>query len=53
MKPMQRFVVERTFSWLRRKFRRLVVCRERLPHAFQAFVSLVVSFMWLRRLMAG
>jgi transposase len=53
VKRVQRFVVERSFSWLQCKFRRLVVRWERLPHAFQGFVSLAVSFMWLRRLVVG
>ena len=46
-----RFQVERTFSWLQRKFRRLVVRRERLPRCFDAFLSLAVCFLWVQRLL--
>lgn len=45
-----RFQVERAFSWLQRKFRRLAVRWERLPHCFDAFLSLGISFMWIQRL---
>ena len=44
-----RFQVERTFSWLQRKFRRLVVRWERLPRCFDAFLTLAVCFMWTQR----
>ena len=37
-----RFQVERAFSWLQRKFRRLVVRWERLPRCFDAFLSLAI-----------
>jgi transposase len=46
-----RFQVERTFSWLQRKFRRLVVRWERQPRCFDAFLSLAVCFMWVQRLL--
>ena len=46
-----RFQVERTFSWLQRKFRRLVVRWERLPRCFDAFLSLAVCFIWAQRLL--
>jgi transposase len=46
-----RFQVERTFSWLQRKFRRLVVRWERLPRCFDAFLALAVCFMWVQRLL--
>ena len=45
-----RFQVERTFSWLQRKFRRLVVRWERLPDCFDAFLSLALCFIWVQRL---
>lgn len=45
-----RFQVERTFSWLQRKFRRLVVRWERLPYCFNSFLSLGIIFMWVQRL---
>jgi transposase len=34
-----RFQIERTFSWLQRKFRRLAVRWERLPRCFDSFLS--------------
>ena len=46
-----RFQVERAFSWLQRKFRRLVVRWERLPRCFDAFLSLAVCVMWIQRIM--
>ncbi len=49
-KRVARFVVERTFSWYQRKFRRLVVRWERKPENFQAFVLLGFSWIWLQRL---
>ena len=45
-----RFQVERTFSWLQRKFRRLAVRWERLPDCFDSFLSLALCFMWAQRL---
>ncbi len=45
-----RFQVERTFSWLQRKFRWLVVRSEKLPDCFDAFLSLAFCFMWVQRL---
>ena len=45
-----RFKVERAFSWLQRKFRRLVVRWERLSCCFDAFLSLGIIFMWTQRL---
>ncbi|MCP4118907.1 MAG: transposase [Desulfobacteraceae bacterium] len=45
-----RFQVERTFSWLQRKFRRLAVRWERLPRCFNSFLSLGIIFMWVQRL---
>ena len=50
---IERYVVERTFSWLQRKFRRLVVRWERRTDAFQAFVDIAFSFLWLNRLLLG
>lgn len=52
-KRVQRYVVERAFSWYQLKFRRLVVRWERKPHLFQAFVSLAFSIIWLERLILG
>ena len=48
-----RFVVERTFSWYQRKFRRLVVRWERKPNNFRAFVLLAFAWIWLTRLLLG
>lgn len=45
-----RFQVERAFSWLQRKFRRLAVRWERLPHCFDAFLTLGIIFLWIQRL---
>jgi transposase len=45
-----RFQVERTFSWLQRKFRRLAVRWERLQDCFDSFLSLALCFMWVQRL---
>ena len=52
-KCVDRFVVERTFSWYQRKFRRLVVRWERKPEVFEAFVSLGFAWIWLTRLIVG
>ncbi len=46
-----RFQVELTFSWLQRKFRRLAVRRERLPHCFSSFLSLGIIVIWMQRLL--
>lgn len=45
-----RFQVERTFSWMQRKFRRLVVRWERQPCCFDSFLCLAVCFMWVQLL---
>jgi transposase len=46
-----RFQIERTFSWLQRKFRRLAVRRERLPRCFDSFLSPGIIVLWMQRLM--
>ena len=46
-----RFQIERTFSWLQRKFRRLAVRWERLPQCFNSFLSLGISVLWMQRLL--
>ncbi|MCW5200574.1 transposase [Desulfobulbus sp. F4] len=43
------FQAERTFSWMRRKFRRLVRW-ERQPCRFDSFLCLAVCFMWTKRI---
>jgi transposase len=45
-----RFQVERTFSWLQRKFRHLAIRWERLPDCFDAFLSLALCCIWVQRL---
>jgi transposase len=45
-----RFQMERTFAWLQRKYRRLVVRWERLPQIFDAFLSLATIHFWLSKL---
>ena len=47
----QRWVVERCFSWLKRKCRRLLMRWERLPEAWSAFAVLGLVFMWLQILL--
>ena len=43
----KRWVVERCFSWLKRKCRRLLMRWERLPEAWNAFALLGLIFMWM------
>jgi len=50
-KPKRRWVVERTFSWLKRKCRRLLMRWERLPEVWNAFAVLGLIFMWLQNLL--
>lgn len=47
----RRWVVERSFSWLKRKCRRLLMRWERLPEVWGAFCSLGLVFMWLQVLL--
>lgn len=46
-----RWVVERSFSWLKRKCRRLLMRWERLPEIWGAFALLGLIFMWLEILL--
>lgn len=46
----KRWVVERTFSWIKRKCRRLMLRWERLPKIWGAFATLGLIFMWLQDL---
>ena len=48
-RSVARFVVERTFSWYQRKFRRLNIRWERKPHYFEAFLSLGFLYIWLEK----
>lgn len=43
----KRWVVERTFSWLKRKCRRLLMRWERLASLWEAFSKLGLIYMWL------
>ena len=52
-KRVERYVVERCFSWYQRKFRRLAVRWERKPELFEAFVRLGFAWIWLNRLLMG
>ena len=49
--PKRRWVVERTFSWLKRKCRRLLMRWERKPELWAAFTTLGLIFMWLQTLL--
>jgi len=48
-----RFQIERTFAWFQRKYRRIVVRWERLPHIFNGFLSLATIHIWLPKLIVG
>jgi transposase len=45
-----RWVVERTFSWYQRKFRRLNIKWERQAAPWLGFLSLALSFFWISKL---
>lgn len=45
-----RYKQERCFSWLQRKYRRLVVRWERLKVCFDAFLLLACSYIWFPKL---
>jgi transposase len=47
----KRWVVERSFSWLKRKCRRLLMRWERNPEIWSAFALLGLIFMWLEILL--
>ena len=49
--PKRRWVVERTFSWLKRKCRRLLMRWGRKPELWAAFTTLGLIFMWLQTLL--
>ncbi|MGR0482611.1 MAG: hypothetical protein ACTFAL_14740 [Candidatus Electronema sp. V4] len=50
MMTAPRFQVERTFSWLQKKFRCLAVRWERLPECFNSFLQLGIIVIWMQRL---
>ena len=47
----RRWVVERTFSWLKRKCRKLLMRWERNPDAWNAFALLGLIYMWIENLL--
>ena len=49
--PIKRWVVERTFSWLKRKCRRLLMGWQRKPENWSAFALLGLIFMWVGTLL--
>jgi len=48
-----RWTIERTFSWIQRKFRRLVSRWERKTLYWTAFLSLCIIMMWIDKLICG
>lgn len=46
-----RWVVERTHSWLKRKYRRLMLRWERKNEAWNAMTQLVIIFEWVKNLL--
>lgn len=46
-----RWVIERSFAWLKRKCRRLLMRWERLPEVWDSFAVLGLVFMWLQILL--
>lgn len=45
-----RWVVERTFAWYQRKFRRLTIKWERKTTPWMGFLSLALSYYWITKL---
>jgi transposase len=52
-KVVPRFQAERTFAWLQKKYRRLVVRWERSAACFDAFLAMATIHMWIQRLIVG
>jgi IS5 family transposase len=52
-KVVPRFQAERTFAWLQKKYRRLVVRWERIAACFDAFLAMATIHMWIQRLIVG
>jgi hypothetical protein len=48
-----RFQAERTFAWVQKKYRRVVVRWERLAACFAAVLALATIHMWVHRLLVG
>lgn len=53
LKPIDRWKCERTFAWLQRKFRRLVVRWERRNNYWQGFLAFCVCYLWIERILVG
>ena len=49
-KTVERYVVERAFSWLQRKFRRIAIRWERLPACFEGLVALAMAMLWVQKI---
>ncbi len=49
-KLIDRFKIERSFSWLQRKFRRLCIKWERRRCYWKGLLELAIAWMWLERL---
>lgn len=47
----KRWRVERSFSWLKRKCRRILMRWERKPHIWEAFTTLGLAYMWMEYLL--
>lgn len=52
-KSHDRWKVERCFSWMQRKYRRLVVRWERRARYWEGFIQLGVIMMWVDKLICG
>ena len=48
-----RFQAERTFAWFQKKYRRLVVCWERIAACFDAFLAVATIHIWIHKLIVG
>ena len=46
-----RWVVERTFAWYQRKFRRLTIKWERKAAPWNGFLSIALSYFWITKLL--
>lgn len=49
-KTVERYVVERAFAWIQRKFRRVAIRWERLPECFEGFVALAMAMLWVQKI---
>ena len=52
-KVVPRFQAERTFAWLQKKYRRLVVRWERIAACFNTLLAMATIHMWIQRLIVG